>query len=178
MPHLGASVQRFGHTEPSNQTEFGRELGGRLLVPFGGRGRVLASLLDRLLRGVPKRGEAHFLALRKEVGFVLRAEERFGVTNEHEEEGPQRVGHDRPRVITVLRGYRPNRKGLGRGAKNREGYGFCPSDTRGTETQTTKSNICCTLILIVNLAEGQVAAEKTSVPFKIYHSTPHARARA
>ena len=118
-------MQRSGHhSESSTQIEPGRELGGRLLVPFGGRGRVLASLLHRLLRGVPKRGEAHFLALRKNVGFGLRAEERFGVTHEHEEEGPQRVGHDRPWVITVLRGYRPNRKGLERGGRVEEGTDF------------------------------------------------------
>ena len=134
--------------------------------------------MDRLLRGVPKRGEAHLLALRKEVGFVLRAEERFGVTHEHEKEGPQRVGHDRPRVITVLRGYRPNRKGLERGGQSRGGYGFCPSDTRGTETQTTRSNVFCILVLLVNLAEGQVAGEKNITAFQNAILKSRARARA
>lgn len=105
--HLAAGVQRPLHSQ-STATKFEdwRQLTklSTNLRDRSGRGRrVLAPLLFRLPRGVPESREAKVLALGEEVGFALGTEERFGVAHEHKEEGPNRVGHNRPRVGAILR---------------------------------------------------------------------------
>lgn len=104
--HLAAGVQRPLHPQSTatkfehwrQLTKFGIHLRHR-----GRRGRrVLAPFLLRLLRGVPESREAKLLALGKEVGLALGTEERLGVAHEYEEERPNRVGHDRPRVRAIL----------------------------------------------------------------------------
>lgn len=105
--HLAAGVQRPLHSQSTTtKFEHRRQL-TKLAIHLRDRSglvrRVLAPFLFRLLRRVPESREAKVLALGKEVGFALGAEERFGVAHEHEEEGPNRVGHDRPRVGAILR---------------------------------------------------------------------------